>query len=292
MKINDSCLPCLVNQVIKVADITHAENREALYKEVFAYLSTLTFTETNPEIVGATFELLKKHIGNEDPYKEIRAYYNTLFLKMQDIFSDKIASKEDPFLTALTYAILGNIIDFNPIHNSSMDTILETFENIDNLTLTVNHVQQLTQDILHGKRLLYLGDNCGEICLDKLLLREIKRKNPSLEIYFGVRGTPVVNDSIEADAYFVGINEYATIISNGDRSLGTVLSRTSREFNAIYNSADIIIAKGQANYESLSEDTQKNIYFLLVTKCEIIARDIGIPTQALVCLNKNKLRQA
>ena len=288
MKINYDCLPCLINQVNKVADITKAEDREELLKQVFAYLSTLTFNETNPEIFGATFELTKKHIGNDDPYKEIRTYYNTLFLEMQESFSQKIASAANPFQQAIKYAILGNIIDFNPMHNSSMENTMQQFEDIDTLTLTVDHTDKLAADIEQGKRLLYLGDNCGEICLDKLLIQEIKRKNPTLEIYFGVRGTSVVNDSIEADAYFVGMDEYATIISNGDRSLGTVLHRTSAEFKEIYNSADIIIAKGQANYESLSDETAHNIYFMLVTKCHIIANHIGVPLQSLLCMGKSR----
>ena len=125
----------------------------------------------------------------------------------------------------------------------------------------------------------------GEICLDRLLLKQIKKVNPALSIYFAVRGAPVINDSIEADAYQVGIDEYATIISNGDDSLGTVLSRTSKEFNMIYNQSDIIISKGQANYESLSE-AEENIYFLLMSKCDVIAKDIGVPSGSLICMKK------
>ncbi len=123
------------------------------------------------------------------------------------------------------------------------------------------------REVLFQNVFKYLGDNCGEICLDKLLIKRIKKVNPKLDIYFGVRGSAVVNDSIEDDAFSVGINEYATIISNGDDSLGTVLKRTSKAFKEIYEKVDIIIAKGQANYESLSEENDKNIYFLLIAKC-------------------------
>ena len=281
MKINEKCLPCLINQVIKVANITNCSNRDDLYHQVFEQLSKIDFNKSNPEIIGMIFELVKKHLNNEDPYQEIRQYYNNLFLQSYDDFDKKINS----FKTAIKYAIIGNIIDFSPINNQEITKIDDWFDNIDNLSLTIDHVDKLINDIKKAKIILYLGDNCGEICLDKLLLKGIKQLNPSLKIYFGVRGKPVVNDSIESDAYEVGIDEYASIISNGDNSLGTILSRTSAQFNQIYQNCDFVIAKGQANFESLSEENKK-IYFLLMVKCGVIAKYINVPEKSLVCYCK------
>ncbi|OUP74818.1 hypothetical protein B5F09_10055 [Erysipelatoclostridium sp. An173] len=281
MKINEKCLPCLINQVIKVANITNCSNRDDLYHQVFEQLSKIDFNKSNPEIIGMIFELVKKHLNNEDPYQEIRQYYNNLFLQSYDDFDKKINS----FKTAIKYAIIGNIIDFSPINNQEITKIDDWFDNIDNLSLTIDHVDKLINDIKKAKIILYLGDNCGEICLDKLLLKRIKQLNPSLKIYFGVRGKPVVNDSIESDAYEVGIDEYASIISNGDNSLGTILSRTSAQFNQIYQNCDFVIAKGQANFESLSEENKK-IYFLLMVKCGVIAKYINVPEKSLVCYCK------
>lgn len=281
MKINEKCLPCLINQVIKVANITNCSNRDDLYHQVFEQLSKIDFNKSNPEIIGMIFELVKKHLNNEDPCQEIRQYYNNLFLQSYDDFDKKINS----FKTAIKYAIIGNIIDFSPINNQEITKIDDWFDNIDNLSLTIDHVDKLINDIKKAKIILYLGDNCGEICLDKLLLKRIKQLNPSLKIYFGVRGKSVVNDSIESDAYEVGIDEYASIISNGDNSLGTILSRTSAQFNQIYQNCDFVIAKGQANFESLSEENKK-IYFLLMVKCGVIAKYINVPEKSLVCYCK------
>ena len=281
MKINEKCLPCLINQVVKVANITNCSNRDDLYNHVFEQLSKIDFNKSNPEIIGMIFELVKKHLNNEDPYQEIRQYYNNLFLQSYDDFDKKINS----FKTAIKYAIIGNIIDFSPINNQEITKIDDWFDNIDNLSLTIDHVDKLINDIKKAKIILYLGDNCGEICLDKLLLKRIKQLNPSLKIYFGVRGKPVVNDSIESDAYEVGIDEYASIISNGENSLGTILSRTSAQFNQIYQNCDFVIAKGQANFESLSEENKK-IYFLLMVKCGVIAKYINVPEKSLVCYCK------
>ena len=183
----------------------------------------------------------------------------------------------------MKYAVIVNIIDFNPIHNSTLEEIMDFINQADELEFQINHMEQLKQEIKKAKSVLYLGDNCGEICFDKLFIKEIKKQNPNILIYFGVRGEPVINDSIESDAYEVGINEYATIISNGDGSLGTVLERTSTEFQKNFEEVNIVISKGQANYECLSECEKKGIFFLLMTKCEVIAEDIGVPVKSLIC---------
>lgn len=288
MKMNYECLPCLVNQVVKVADMTNADNREELFKKVFTYLSGLAFTETNPEIIGTAYAIIKEHIGSHDPYKDIKKYYNKMFLDLSETLEKEINSSEHVFEKAVKYAVIGNIIDFNPIHNSEISHIMKWFEDSDKYTFAINHTEQMVSDLKTAKVLLYLGDNCGEICLDKILLKKVKLLNPQLQIYFGVRGEAVINDSVEEDAYFVGIQEVAAVISNGDGSLGTVISRTSEEFRRIFHRADIIIAKGQANYESLSEERNKNIYFLLMTKCKVIADDIGTDIKKIICLhNRN-----
>jgi len=286
MRIHDKCLPCVVNQVIKVADITGVDKKEELFREVFTYLSKMDFEAATPEIVGEIFGMVKKYTNNPDPYKETRNYYNTLFLKLLPEFERKIEQAENSFKLAVRYAIVGNIIDFNPIHNTLLEDIYDCFEKMEHLELAIDDSEVLKEDILNAKILLYLGDNCGEICLDKILLKKVKELNPNIKILFGVRGKPVVNDSIAKDAYAVGIDEYAEIIDNGDGSLGTVLNRTSPEFKEVYEKADVIIAKGQANYECLSEEN-KNIYFLLMTKCDVIANDIGVPEKKMICM-KNK----
>lgn len=280
---HDKCLPCVVNQAIKTANITGVETKEQLLREVFTYLAKMNYDATTPEILGEVFNIIKKHTGNPDPYKESRNYYNTMFLNLLPEFERNIEQSNNPFLLAIRYAIVGNIIDFNPIHNTLLENIHDCFENIDQLELAIDDSDTLIKEISDTGTLLYLGDNCGEICLDKILLKKIKELNPAIELLFGVRGKPVVNDSIAEDAYSVGIDEYAKIIDNGDDSLGTVLTRTSPAFQEAYKKADIVIAKGQANYECLSEEN-KNIYFLLMTKCDVIAHDIGVEEKKMICM--------
>ncbi len=286
MKMHDKCLPCIVNQIVKVAAITNVPVKEELYKDAFAYLSNIDYDTTTPEIIGDIFAMIKKYTKNPDPYKETRDYYNKMFLNLLPEFEKRIDQSKEPFLSAIRYAIVGNIIDFNPIHNTMLEDVLKTFDTMDQLEIAIDDSLSLLSDLKKASSLLYLGDNCGEICMDKLLLKKIKEINPDLPIQFGVRGKPVVNDSVAEDAYLVGIDDYAEIIDNGDGSLGTVLTRTSASFLDAYNKADVVIAKGQANYECLSNEN-KNIYFLLMTKCDVIACDIGVAQKKLVCMKKN-----
>lgn len=283
MKMNERCLPCLVNQVVKMTQITHSQNNSQLFQSVFAYMSQMDFEKTNPEIIGQVFRLVKDYLHNEDPYQNIRNDYNNLFLKQLPQLEEKMTT----FKESVTYAIAGNIIDFSPLHHDEHLDVMSFFEHIHDYTYSIDDVEKLYQDIFQAKQLLYIGDNCGEICLDLLLIKKIRSINPSLKIYFATRGEAVVNDSIEADAYRVGMQEYATIISNGDCSLGTVLERTSDAFFNVYQKSDLIIAKGQANYESLSEQ-KKNIYFLLMVKCQVIAEYLHVLEKTFVCLKNQK----
>lgn len=286
MRMHDNCLPCVVNQVIKVANITGVNTKEELLREVFSYLSKMNYDTTTPEIIGEIFGMIKRHTNNPDPYKETRNYYNTMFLNLLPEFERKIEQAEDSYMLAIRYAIVGNIIDFNPIHNTLLEEVYDCFEKMELLELAIDDSHLLLKDIRNGETLLYLGDNCGEICLDKILLKKIKELNPNIKLLFGVRGKSVVNDSIAEDAYSVGIDEYAEVIDNGDGSLGTVLKRTSPSFKDVYKKADVVIAKGQANYECLSEEN-KNIYFLLMTKCDVIANDIGVEEKKMICMKSS-----
>lgn len=286
MRIQEKCIPCMVSQAIKVAGMAGLEEKDELLRKVFSYLSKVDFKRSStPELTGEIFSLLKKETGNDDPYKETRTHYNQMFLEQLPRLEQEIDGSEHPFLQSVKYAIIGNIIDFNPVHAQQAADIEACFDRLKGEDLEVDDSLLLIQEIRKADTLLYLGDNCGEICLDMILIKKIQRINPRCHIFFAVRGEAVVNDSVEADAYAVGMDSYATVISNGDSSLGTVLHRTSREFREIYEKADIIIAKGQANYECLSEE-KKNLFFLLMTKCRVIAEDIGVPEMKMICMKK------
>jgi damage-control phosphatase, subfamily I len=151
MRMHDKCLPCMVNQVIKVASIIDVDKKEELLRKVFTYLSKVDFETTTPEIIGEIFDMIKKHMNNPDPYKETRNYYNTLFLKLLPEFERKIEQAENSFQLAVRYAIVGNIIDFNPIHNTLLEDILDHFEKMEQLELALDDSKTLMEDISNAK---------------------------------------------------------------------------------------------------------------------------------------------
>lgn len=278
MKIKEKCLPCMVNQAIKTANMVNAADRETLYKKIFAQMSEMDFSMTTPEVVGDSNEIIKAHVGCDDPYREVKAHYNRLFYEKLGEYDAKIGT----FSEAVKYAIAANIIDFNPVHVNVAEEMERVFGSIDTLGLTVDDSDKLEADVRSATTLLYLGDNCGEICFDKLLIGHIKKVNPECKVYYGVRGAAVINDNTVEDALSVGMDEVATVISNGDHSPATVLSRVSEEFHAVFDSADVVISKGQGNFETLN-DSGREIYFMLMAKCEVVAEELGVPLKSLIC---------
>ncbi len=286
MKIRKKCLPCIVNQAIKFIDVSCPDDGGRLLKKVFEYMSRVDFESTiTPELVGEIFAIVTRESGNFDPYKATRDFYNEKLTERSDELEKTIENSSDPFAEAVKYAIIGNIIDFSPGYELTDRALKEFFDRFGSEALEIDHTAHLREDILRAKSIVYIGDNCGEIVLDKLLLKRIRTLNSDAPIHFVTKGAPILNDSVAQDALSVGIQQYANVIDHGDNCPGTVLHRTSEEFRKIFESADLVISKGQANYEGLNE-AQGNIYFLLMAKCAAIAQDIGTSEMKMICKKK------
>ena len=288
---NKACFECDYNQMRKISEFCHLD--ESITKQLFdtteLILSQCDMSKTNPEIMGEIWQAITRIINNDDPYQKIKHEYNMLLLSMKEDFARKIESSSDSFTTALKIAITANLIDFAAKHSFNKDSVQEFLNNAVNTTLAIDHSQELKATLKKANTLLCLGDNCGEIVLDKLFIEEIRKNYPTLNIYYGVRGKPIVNDVTLIDAKEVNMEEVATVISNGDGSLGTVLEKTSPNFQQIFHDADVVICKGQGNYEGLLGNEKENIFFMFMAKCELVAKSLGIHTLGIVCL-KNDLR--
>ena len=281
MHIHPDCLPCVVNQAVRTARMTGAANPEELYRRIFAHMSRLDFSKSNPEIIGETYGLIKAHLGTDDPYRDTKARYNQRFM-------DWIASREgeiDTLEKAVMYAAAANIIDFNPVHQDVEAQIDRQLSAVNEARFARLDTDILRRELSAARTVLYLGDNCGEICFDKLVIQRIREAYPDCRVWYGVRGQPVVNDATAEDAAMVGMDQVATVLPNGDGSLGTVLSRVSPDFLDIWRKADVVIAKGQGNYESLCEETRP-VYFLMTVKCSVIAGMTGYPQGSLLCMRQ------
>jgi len=283
------CLSCITNSVINTINL-QTEQSEQIIRDVLKYLSKTDYKKSAPEIAGGVWEIVRKHTGGSDPYREIKNYYNNELLKIYDEISKTINSSKNKFNTALKIAIAGNLIDFAAQYSFSMKTVKRSIIESKNMRLKIDHSKKLYKCLKQAGSLLYLGDNCGEIVLDKLFIELIKKKFPGLHVFYGVRGKPVLNDVTEKDAEMVGMEKTATVIENGDGSVGTVLTRVSRQFREVFTRADVIIAKGQGNYESLASADRENIFFLLMAKCRLVAKAIGVDDMAILCIKNTPRR--
>ncbi len=237
-------------------------------RALLRYLSTIDFQQSPPQIGQQMHRIIREVLNNPDPYLDIKRQFNQLLLDHYPELKRWVEQASDPFQMALRLSIAGNVIDFGP--NQRFD-IHQTLERAKSIMLAIDDSEALRRSIAKAHLLLYLGDNAGEIVMDRIFLETIDHPN----VYFAVRGAPILNDALKEDAKTVGIDRIAHVITNGDDAPGTILANTSSEFRAIFNQADLIIAKGQGNYEGLC-DSHKNIFFLLMTKCEHVAGHLGV----------------
>jgi len=222
----------------------------------------------SPEITRNLLARLREYSTVKDPYQKEKQEGNRLMIERYDEFREMVRHSENPFDTALRLAIAGNIIDFGPTNRFDVEG---TIEKVLNSAFAIDHSQQLQNETEKAKTILYLGDNCGEMVLDKLFLETINHPN----VWFAVREKPVLNDATEKEAREVGMHHVAKIISNGDDAPSTLLHRVSPKFKEIYQTADLIISKGMGNYEGLMFESDPRLFFLLMIKCPVIGRKNG-----------------
>ncbi|MDF2674035.1 MAG: hypothetical protein K0R09_2303, partial [Clostridiales bacterium] len=223
-------------------------------------------------------------LNNKDPYYSKKKLYNNKILEKYSYFENEIKCSANTLRKAVTLAIGGNIIDFSPKNNSIMD---KSIENILNHELTTDNVDMLIEDLKKTSSILYLTDNAGEIVLDKLLIQTLIEYGivERDRITVAVKGEPIINDATIEEAMEIGLTSIVRVIGNGDCTPGTALGLTSKEFKDVFNNAEVVISKGQGNFETLDYVQDKNIYFMLIAKCNIIASKFEVKIGSFICKN-------
>jgi len=243
---------------------------ERILREVLVELSSMSFDKPPPFMALKIHRLVRERCGDRDPYKAIKDCFNHFALDMLPHLKDIVKKSKDSFATAVRLAIAGNIIDFGVSGDLDKKKVKKAVQDSLDGPFAINHIDLLREAAAGAKSILYLGDNAGEIVFDKLLIEELPRE----KVTFVVKGEPVINDATVEDARDTGMDDIVEVISNGSDAPGTILELCSTEFQKRFREADLIIAKGQGNYETLSTE-MNNIFFLLMVKCPVIAKDIG-----------------
>lgn len=275
MKTYPDCYPCLLCQALSAARIAGASDKQQhqILVETMDQLRSLPADATPLRVVEAIHRLVRSKSRNADPYLRAKRNATKHALALLPRLRNRIHAATDPLGTAAHIAIAGNVIDLGAAEidelETSLDQVLEQPDGIDELTA-------LRRAVAEADSILYLADNAGETVFDRVLI-----ENLSPPVTYAVKAGPIINDATREDALAAGLGEVAEIIDNGSDAPGTPLARCSEEFRKRFDQADLIIAKGQANYETL-RDSQRPIFFLLQAKCSVIARDLGVKTGSTV----------
>jgi hypothetical protein len=263
----------MLNQALEAARVatTDPVRQREILNRVMGSLMDLRLDASPPEIAREAHRLVREISGNRDPYAGKKHEYNTRALELLPRLRARVEQAEDPLELAVRLSIAGNVIDFGA-KASGFDFDKE-WQNADSAAFGVFDYDAFKTDALKARSILYLGDNAGEIVFDRLLI-EVLQKVSAAEITFVVRGRPILNDATLEDARFVGLDRLVPVVDNGNDAPGTVLAEVRQEVRTLFGAADVIIAKGQGNFETLS-DSPGNIYFLFQVKCPVIGRSAG-----------------
>jgi uncharacterized protein with ATP-grasp and redox domains len=281
------CIPCFVNEALKASRRVTDDGavHERVLKAVLVKAAELSFSESPPRMGYEIHRIIRQETGNDDPYLEVKAHSNRLALSKYPDLRQQVLSSDDPFETALRLSIAGNILDFgvgSVSRENAAAQLADTIQDALTQPLRFDIVGLLRTAMAEASDILYIGDNAGEIVFDRLFIEQL----PAEKITFVVKEGPVINDATRRDAEDAGLAKIVTVIDNGSRAPGTILELCSEEFRSRLEAADLLIAKGQANYETLS-DVNKSVFFLLKAKCPVIARNIGCQVgDIVICPNR------
>lgn len=278
MKTYFDCLPCMIRQALDSARLASEDEavHERILREALVAASELDLRQPPPAMAQRVHRRIRQLTGKDDPYREAKERQNRMALEFYERFSQEVARAGNKLEMAVRLAIAGNVIDLGVKSNLHEAQIHEAIETC--LTEPLDgDIQQFAAAIAGAARILYLTDNAGEIVLDRLLIEQLPRE----KVTVAVRGTPVINDATRTDAGAAGITGLVPVIDNGSDAPGTILDDCSGVFRRHFAEADLIIAKGQGNYETLRE-VSRPLYFLLRVKCPVLARDLGCPLGRMV----------
>lgn len=284
MKSKLECIPCLLRQSLSAAGMVTDDPavQEKVLKSVMRELLDVPLNKSPPSIAQTVYSIVHDITGCDDPYRDLKAKYNGVAMEMYPCLKDIVDESEDRLFTAVKLAIAGNIIDFGAdiqvnIRKTIKDTLAREF--------AIDDYPEFVESLKNSNNILYLADNAGEVVFDRVLIEEI---SDYANIVYAVKKKPIINDATVDDAIFCGINSLAEIVTTADTP-GTILARCDPGFVATYRSADMIISKGQGNYESLSEEGG-NIFFMLLAKCPVIAADLGVEIRSAVLKHKSGVK--
>jgi len=286
MKVSAECMHCLVKrQADNIKKYPDEEKKAEYLGKVLGIIANNAAEEPAPVLLSHIGRLHEEYFGKPFSFDELKKGYNAMMLEKEAEIRQKIREAADPLALALRFAQIGNFIDFGAMDSVDDGKLMEFLEQAETLPLSEDTYKKFTETLKTARKLVYMTDNCGEIVLDKLLLETIAKMAPHVECTIIVRGEPVLNDATMEDALQVGIENCGKVIPNGTNIAGTYIPWVSAEAKKALDEADILISKGQGNFESL-HGCGLNIYYLFLCKCQWFMERFGLPHYSDVFINE------
>jgi len=278
MKTFFDCIPCFVRQGLdSIRMVTDDEAvHEQLLREILRAAAEMDLRRSPPAMAQRIHRLIRDLTGRSDPYRQSKDRFNLLALELYTELEARVGRSGNPLETAVRLAIAGNVMDMGVNSRLAEHEVHEAIDEALKVPFD-GDVETFGKAISRAKDILFVADNAGEIVFDRLLIEQL----PVEKVTVAVRGFPVINDATMKDAEAAGLTALVEVIDNGSDAPGIILGDCSDEFRGRFDAADLIVAKGQGNYETLS-DVDKDIFFILKAKCPVIARDLGCEVGSLV----------
>ena len=272
MKATPDCIPCLFRQALNTARIASADPRvhARILRQVAQSAARVSLAHTPAAYSQPAYAIVAQVTGRADPYARLKREHNRAALRLLPKLERLVRRSPDPLKAAIHLAAAGNVIDLGIGHPFNLEPdVLQLMQQ----PFAIDDYAPFQREIRPGRRLLYLGDNAGEIVFDRVLVEYLKAAG--MEITFAVKSGPIINDVTLVDARATGMVRRAKVIETGNSAIGVDWLHSSPEFRRVFRAADVVLAKGHGNFETCCE-RQENIYFLLKAKCDVVAAALGV----------------
>ncbi|MCD6551797.1 DUF89 domain-containing protein [Thermotoga sp.] len=290
LRADERCLICSLRQAENLLrkTISSPEKRWVIFREIFRIMSEMRWGMKPLEVNGEVHRFIMEYVKEEDPFKEEKRRSNEIAQKIVEMFRAEISNSPDPVYSAAKLAVSGNLIDLG-IPGWKIEDAFEKLHEAYERPFDRENFEEFRSALESASMLFYIADNTGEIVFDKFFIEIMKMQNPSLEVVVAVREKPIINDATIDDAKQIGLEEVATVISSGVEEPGVILDNATQEFRKMFFEADLVISKGQGNFEGLYEEERENFFFLLTAKCDFVAEILKVPVGGKVFVSSSSL---
>ncbi len=283
MNMKPECLVCLFNQALRVTKAIECDEECAslILKKAAFQISNFSMSQTPPEAAAILYPKISKIVSKEDLYDLKKIESTNKAFEFIDFVKEKINKSKNKIDAALRGAVAGNVIDFATEVTFDIDKEIEKIFHID---FAIDHKKRFEEILKESKNLLIIGDNTGEHVFDKIMIESIKDIYPNIDIYYAVRGKPIINDVTKIEAKAIDMDKICQIVDSGVDTPGFLYERANENMKKLYDKADLILAKGMGNFECMEDRKDKRVFFLFKVKCQVVSAKIGQKIGDIICM--------